>query len=167
LAECETPIVAAVHGNCVGIGTTMLLHCDLVIAADDSRFSMPFVDLALVPEAASSLLFPRLAGRRRSARYLLLCEPFGAEEALEIGLISHAVPAAQLVGSFQEIVRALLAKPAEALRITQKLLRQGNRDEILERMQLEGAQFADRLASDEVKQAIEAFFAKRAVKPAD
>ena len=167
LAECETPIVAAVHGNCVGIGTTMLLHCDLVIAADDSRFSMPFVDLALVPEAASSLLFPRLAGRRRSARYLLLCEPFGAEEALEIGLISHAVPAAQLVGSFQEIVRALLAKRAEALRITQKLLRQGNRDEILERMQLEGAQFADRLASDEVKQAIEAFFAKRAVKPAD
>ena len=167
IATCRKPLVAAVHGNCVGIGTTMLLHCDLVIAADDSRFSMPFVDLALVPEAASSLLFPRLAGRRRSARYLLLCEPFGAEEALEIGLISHAVPAAQLVGSFQEIVRALLAKPAEALRITQKLLRQGNRDEILERMQLEGAQFADRLASDEVKQAIEAFFAKRAVKPAD
>jgi len=166
LAECETPIVAAVHGNCVGIGTTMLLHCDLVIAADDSRFSMPFVDLALVPEAASSLLFPRLAGRRRSARYLLLCEPFGAEEALEIGLISHVVPAARLDAAFQEIARALLAKPTEALRITQKLLRHGNRDEILERMQLEGAQFADRLASDEVKQAIEAFFAKRAAKPA-
>src|SRR5690349_12859629 len=91
LATCQTPLVAAVHGNCVGIGTTMLLHCDLVIAAESARFSMPFVDLALVPEAASSLLFPRLAGRRRAARYLLLCEPFGADEAMTIGLASHVV----------------------------------------------------------------------------
>jgi enoyl-CoA hydratase/carnithine racemase len=128
---------------------------------------MPFVDLALVPEAASSLLFPRLAGRRRSARYLLLCEPFGAKEALEIGLASHVVPTAQLSGAHQEIVRALLAKPAEALRITQKLLRHGARQDILERMQLEGAQFAERLASDEVKLAIKAFFAKRAAKPSN
>jgi len=96
LAECEIPIVAAVHGNCVGIGTTMLLHCDLVIADDSARFSMPFVDLALVPEAASSMLFPRLAGRRRAARYLLLAEPFGAEEAQAIGLVSHRVPAGGL-----------------------------------------------------------------------
>ena len=91
LAECEIPIVAAVHGNCVGIGTTMLLHCDLVIADDTARFSMPFVDLGLVPEAASSLLFPRLAGRRRAARYLLLAEPFGADEAQAIGLVSNRV----------------------------------------------------------------------------
>src|SRR4029079_3233872 len=84
LATCETPIVAAVHGNCVGIGTTMLLHCDLVLADDRARFSMPFVDLGLVPEAASSLLFPRFAGRRRAARYLLRAEPFGIDEALEI-----------------------------------------------------------------------------------
>ena len=163
-AECETPIVAAVHGNCVGIGTTMLLHCDLVVAADDTRFSMPFVDLALVPEAASSLLFPRLAGRRRSARYLLLCEPFGAEEALDIGLVSHVAPASGLNAAFSKVTEGLLAKPTEALRITQKLLRRGNREEILERMQLEGAQFAERLSSAEVKQAIEAFFAKRAAK---
>jgi len=164
LAECETPIVAAVHGNCVGIGTTMLLHCDLVVAADDARFSMPFVDLALVPEAASSLLFPRLAGRRRSARYLLLCEPFGAEEALDIGLASHVVAIAELSATQDKIVAALLAKPVEALRITQKLLRKGTRDEVLERMQLEGAQFAERLGSTEVKQAIESFFAKRGAK---
>jgi enoyl-CoA hydratase/carnithine racemase len=164
LAECETPIVAAVHGNCVGIGTTMLLHCDLVIAADDARFSMPFVDLALVPEAASSLLFPRLAGRRRSARYLLLCEPFGAQEALDIGLASHIVEATALRDLQDKIVKALLAKPAEALRITQRLLRKGTRDEVLERMQLEGAQFAERLSSTEVKHAIESFFAKRAAK---
>ena len=166
LAQCQTPIVAAVHGNCVGIGTTLLLHCDLVVAADNARFSMPFVDLALVPEAASSLLLPRLAGRRRSARYLLLCEPFGPEEALDIGLVSHVVPTAKLIEAQQEIVLALVAKPAEALRITQRLLRQGTREEVLERMQLEGAHFAERLASDEVKLAIEAFFAKRAAKPA-
>src|SRR3982750_1788081 len=89
LATCETPIIAAVHGNCVGIGTTMLLHCDLGVADDTARFLLPFVDLGLVPEAASSLLLPRLAGRRNAARYLLLCEPFGVEEAIAIGLVSH------------------------------------------------------------------------------
>jgi enoyl-CoA hydratase/carnithine racemase len=164
LAECEVPIVAAVHGNCVGIGTTMLLHCDLVIAADDARFSMPFVDLGLVPEAASSMLFPRLAGRRRAARYLLLSESFGADEALQIGLASHLVSLAALDDSLREIVAALLAKPPEALRVTQKLLRHGARKDVLERMRLESDQFAERLASPEVRQAIAAFFAKK--KPA-
>ena len=161
LAECETPIVAAVHGNCVGIGTTMLLHCDLVVADPGARFSLPFVDLALVPEAASSLIFPRLAGRRRAARYLLLCEPFGAEEALDIGLVSHLAQAGALEAELQRLVGALLAKPAEALRRTQHLLRHGARAETLERMQLESAEFADRLNSQEVKQAIAAFFEKR------
>lgn len=162
LAECEIPIVAAVHGNCVGIGTTMLLHCDLVIAADNSRFSMPFVDLGLVPEAASSLLFPRLAGRRRAARYLLLAEPFGADEALVIGLASHVVQAANLDRKLQEISERLLAKPREALRLTQGLLRNGTRDEILERMKLESTEFAERLDSEEARDAIKAFFEKRA-----
>jgi len=166
LAECEIPIVAAVHGNCVGIGTTMLLHCDLVIADDSARFSMPFVDLALVPEAASSMLFPRLAGRRRAARYLLLAEPFGAEEAQAIGLVSHRVPVGGLDAKLQEIVAALLAKPREALRLTQKLLRTGTQDEILARMKLESSMFAERLASAEVKDAIATFFAKKGAKPA-
>ncbi len=161
LAECETPIVTAVHGNCVGIGTTMLLHCDLVIADESARFSMPFVDLALVPEAASSLLFPRLAGRRLAARYLLLCEPFGAEEAEAIGLVSHRVPAGGLNQKLNEIVAALLAKPPEALRQTQRLLRHGARAELLERMKLESDCFAERLASSEVKETINAFFEKR------
>src|SRR3954447_3520046 len=137
LAECELPIIAAVHGNCVGIGTTMLLHCDLVIADDSARFSMPFVDLGLVPEAASSLLFPRLAGRRRAARYLLLAEPFGADEAQTIGLVSHRVAAGALEAKLKEIVAALLAKPTEALRATHKLLRAAAQDEILARMKLE------------------------------
>ncbi|HEX6741905.1 MAG TPA: enoyl-CoA hydratase-related protein [Sphingomicrobium sp.] len=161
LAECQTPLVAAVHGNCVGIGTTMLLHCDLVVADRSARFSMPFVDLALVPEAASSLLFPRLAGRRRAARYLLLCEPFGAEEALAIGLVSHLAETGALEQELSRLVSALLAKPAESLRRTQHLLRHGTREETLERMKLESAEFADRLASQEVKDAIAAFFAKR------
>src|SRR6476661_10173072 len=106
LATCETPLIAAVHGNCVGIGTTMLLHCDLVIADDSARFSMPFVDLGLVPEAASSLLLPRLAGRRRAARYLLLGERFGVDEALAIGLVSHKVAAGQLDQKSDELTSA-------------------------------------------------------------
>jgi len=166
LAECEIPIVAGVHGNCVGIGTTMLLHCDLVIADDSARFSMPFVDLALVPEAASSMLFPRLAGRRRAARYLLLAEPFGADEAEEIGLVSHRVAVGGLDAKLKDVVAALLAKPTEALRLTQKLLRTGTQDEILARMKLESSMFAERLASVEVKDAIAAFFAKKNAKPA-
>lgn len=161
LANCETPIVAAVHGNCVGIGTTMLLHCDLVIADDSARFSMPFVDLGLVPEAASSLLFPRLAGRRRAARYLLLAESFGAEEAEAIGLASHRVAEGQLSAKLDSVVGALLAKPPEALRQTQRLLRAGPQDEILERMTRENGHFAERLSSAEVKEAISAFFEKR------
>jgi enoyl-CoA hydratase/carnithine racemase len=161
LATCEIPLIAAVHGNCVGIGTTMLLHCDLVLADEGARFSLPFVDLGLVPEAASTLLLPRLAGRRRSARYLLLAEPFGADEALAIGLVSHVVAAGSLDGVLATTVQALLAKPPEALRRTQRLLRLGTEDEILERMKLESDEFAERLASAEVKEAISAFFEKR------
>jgi enoyl-CoA hydratase/carnithine racemase len=161
LAACETPIVAAVHGNCVGIGTTMLLHCDLVVAEEGTRFSMPFVDLGLVPEAASSLLLPRLAGRRLAARYLLLGEPFGVDEAMSAGIVSHRAAAGAVEAKLAEVVAVLLAKPPEALRQTQRLLRRGARDEIVERMKLESSLFAERLASPEVKNAISAFFEKR------
>jgi enoyl-CoA hydratase/carnithine racemase len=161
LAGCEIPIVAAVQGNCVGIGTTMLLHCDLVIADDTARFSLPFVDLALVPEAASTLLLPRLAGRRRAARYLLLCEPFGVDEAEAIGLVSHRAPSGTLNAKLEDIVARLLAKAPEALRQTQKLLRLGACDEVVERMKVESSMFAERLSSAEVKEAIAAFFARR------
>ena len=111
LAKNQVPIVAAVHGNAVGIGTTMLFHCDFVLAEEGSRFVMPFVDLGLVPEAASSLILPRLAGRRRAARYLLLGEPFGAEEALDIGLVSHVVAGGAARRALERDRRALLAKP--------------------------------------------------------
>src|SRR5690349_5994027 len=137
LARNQVPIVAAVHGNAVGIGTTMLFHCDLVVAEQGTRFLMPFVDLGLVPEAASSLILPRLAGRRRAARYFLLGEPFGPDEAREFGLVSHVVPKGGLDGALDQTVKTLLAKPAQALQLTQNLLRRGTADEIVERMELE------------------------------
>jgi enoyl-CoA hydratase/carnithine racemase len=139
----------------------MLLHCDFVIAEVGTRFLMPFVDLGLVPEAASSLILPRLAGRRRAARYLLLGEPFGPDEAAEFGLVSHVAPVGELDATLDRIVAALRAKPAEALRLTQRLLRRGNSDELLERMELENGHFSERLTSDEVRDAISAFFASR------
>jgi enoyl-CoA hydratase/carnithine racemase len=161
LAACETPLLAAVHGNCVGIGTTMLFHCDLVIAEDGTRFSMPFVDLGLVPEAASSLILPRLAGRRVAARYLLLGESFGVDEALSIGLVSHRAAAGELGAVAGRIVDELLAKPAAALVAAQRLLRHGQSNEIARRMELESIAFSERLGSPEAKEAISAFFEKR------
>lgn len=161
LARNQVPIVAAVHGNAVGIGTTMLFHCDLVIAELGTRFLMPFVDLGLVPEAASSLLLPRLAGRRRAARYLLLGEAFGPDEAKEFGLVSHIAEKGRLQETLERVVAALRGKPAEALRLTQRLLRRGDSDELLERMALENGHFSERLTSSEVRDAITAFFAAR------
>jgi len=161
IAACETPLVAAVHGNCVGIGTTMLLHCDLVVAEEGTRFSLPFVDLGLVPEAASSLLLPRMAGRRLAARYLLLGEPFGVDEAEAIGLVSHRARTGELETALRSIAEQLLAKPPQALRETQRLLRHGEKGGLLERMQLEGSVFAERLKSPEVTEAINAFFERR------
>jgi len=162
LARNRVPLVAAVQGNAVGIGTTMLFHCDLVLAEESARFSMPFVDLGLVPEAASSLLLPRLAGRRRSARYLLLGEPFGADDALAFGLVSHMVPNGGLAAALARVVDALKAKPREALRLTQALLRSADESEILDRMALENGHFSERLSSHEVRDAITAFFARKA-----
>ena len=161
LAANPVPIVAAVHGNAVGIGTTLLLHCDLVLAEEGARFVMPFVDLALVPEAASSLLLPRMAGRRNAARYLLLGEAFGAEEARDIGLVSHLVEKGGLAQALDSIVATLLSKPPKALQLTQALLRHGSSDELVERMRLEAGHFSERLQSAEVKEAITAFFEKR------
>ena len=164
LARNQVPIAAAVHGNAVGIGTTMLFHCDIVIAEQGTRFLMPFVDLGLVPEAASSLLLPGLAGRRRAARYLLLGEAFGPDEALEFGLVSHVVEQGRLEETLDATVAALRAKPAEALRLTQRLLRRGQDEEILERMALENGHFSERLTSTEVRDAITAFFAARGAR---
>ncbi|MDQ3144105.1 MAG: enoyl-CoA hydratase-related protein, partial [Pseudomonadota bacterium] len=164
LADNEIPIIAAVHGNAVGIGTTLLLHCDFVVAEEGCRFVMPFVDLGLVPEAASSLILPRLAGRRAAARHLLLGEPFGAQQALAMGLASHVAAKGELAATFDRLVSALLAKPAEAMRLTQSLLRRADRAQVIERIELENGHFAERLTSAEVRDAITAFFAARAAR---
>jgi enoyl-CoA hydratase/carnithine racemase len=161
LARNEVPIIAVVQGNAVGIGTTMLLHCDLVIAEESARFSLPFVDLGLVPEAASTLLLPRLAGRRLAAKYLLLGEPFSAAEALQAGIVSEVAADGALDAAFEDMVVKLLAKPPQALRLTQKLLRQATSDEIVDRMELESSHFSERLKSPEVAQAIAAFFQRK------
>ena len=161
LAANEKPLIAAVHGNAVGIGTTMLLHCDLVLAEEGCRFKMPFVELGLVPEAASSLILPRLAGRRAAARALLLGESFGAAEALQMGIASHVVPPGQLETALGNIVATLLSRPAEALALTQRLLRTADRADVSERMALESSHFAERLQSDELREKVAAFFAAR------
>ena len=161
LARNEVPILAAVQGNAVGIGTTMLLHCDLVIAEESAHFSLPFVDLGLVPEAASSLLLPRLAGRRLAAKYLLLGEPFSAAEALQAGFVSHLVADGTLATTFEELVEKLLAKPPQALQLTQALLRHSESGEIVDRMELESSHFSERLKSPEVAQAITSFFQRK------
>lgn len=161
LARNMVPLVAAVHGNAVGIGTTMLFHCDLVVAEEGSRFHMPFTDLGLVPEAASSLILPQLAGRRVAARHLLLGEPFGVEGAERYGLVSHRAAAGRLAERLEAVLAGLLAKPPEALRLTQRLLRGPAQEEVLERMEQENGHFAERLQSSEVKAAIAAFFSAR------
>ncbi len=154
------PIVAAVHGNAVGIGTTMLFHCDLVVAEEGTRFMMPFVDLGLVPEAASSLLLPRLAGRRRAARYLLLGEPFGPEEALEFGLVSHVVATGGLKPRWRQIVAALLRQAARgAAPDAEPAAPRADATRCSSGWSWRTAISRERLTSDEVRQAIAAFFA--------
>ena len=162
LATNQVPLVAAVHGNAVGIGTTMLFHCDLVVAEEGTRFKMPFTELGLVPEAASSLILPRLAGRQLAAKYLLIGESFGVEEAERFGLVTHRASAGGLQTTLESVVGALLGRPPQALRLTQRLLRGSSQDEVLERMEWENGHFSERLTSDEVKQAIMTFFAARA-----
>ncbi len=144
----------------------MLLHCDLVLADAGARFKLPFVELGLVPEAASSLLLPRLAGRRAAARALLLGESFSAADALHYGIVSHVVAEGRLEEELDAKVRTLLSRPPEALRLTQRLLRAADRAEVSERMMLESRHFGERLQSDEIKQAIAAFFAARAAPAA-
>ncbi len=160
IAAFPKPIVAGVHGNAVGIGTTMLFHCDLILAAQDARFSLPFVDLGLVPEAGSSLLLPRLAGPHIAAKHLMLGESFDAADAVAYGLVTQVVMD-DLETAVRQTALRLAAKPPEALRITKALIR-GEEQGLAERMAREGEAFRARLASAETAEAIRAFFEKRA-----
>jgi len=161
LSHAPKPIVAAVCGAAVGVGTTMLLHCDLVFAGDNARFSLPFAQLGLVPEAASSLLLPALFGYQRAAERLLLGEPFGAEEALKMGLVSAVLPADAVVGHARLQADKLVALPAAAVRATKRLMKHGRIEAIESRMILEGEEFRERLRSPEAREAFAAFFERR------
>ncbi|MBP7340041.1 enoyl-CoA hydratase-related protein [Niveispirillum sp.] len=159
IATTPLPVVAAVEGMAVGVGTTMLLHCDLVYAAPDARLHVPFVDLGLVPEAASSILMPRTMGHAQAARMLMLGEPLGAEEALATGILSGIVPAADLAATALAKARALAAKPVGAMRQTKALMRPGQA-EVLATMKKEAAIFGACLRSPEAMAAFQAFMTK-------
>jgi len=161
LSHFEKPIVAAASGAAIGIGTTMLLHCDLVYAATGTRFHLPFVNLALTPEAGSSLLLPRLAGWQRAAELLLLGEPFSAERAREIGFVNEVLAPEKLLETAGAAARALAAKPPEALRKTKALMREGVSAALDQAMMHEGRIFGERLRSPEAKEAFSAFLEKR------
>ena len=159
--EFPKPLVAAVSGLAVGVGTTMLLHCDLVYCAPGTRFSLPFVNLGLCPEAGSSFLLPRLAGYQRAAELLMLGEPFDAETARDIGLVNAIVPAASLLETAMAASNKLAAKPAASLRETKMLMKQGIHDAVRLAMTDENEAFRERLESPEAREAFAAFLEKR------
>ena len=161
ISTAKKPLVAAVGGPAVGVGTTMLLHCDLVYAAPNARLQMPFVPLGLLPEAASSLLLPAMAGYRRAAEMLLLGAPFGAEKALAAGIVTEIVPAAELLGRAREAALALAALPPASVQMTKELMKRGMAQAVQERMTEELQLFGERLRSPEAKEALRAFMEKR------
>ena len=161
LATTDVPIVAAVRGNAVGIGTTMLLHCDLVYASPAARFKVPFVDLGLVPEAASSVLLPRRIGRAHAGAALYLGEAITADQAYADGIVTKIVADDELDAHAQAAAQAIAAKPREAVRTTKRLITY-DRDTIVAAIRREGIAFRERLASGEARAAMSAFFTRGA-----
>jgi enoyl-CoA hydratase/carnithine racemase len=161
LASYEKPIVAAVNGAAVGIGATMLLHCDVVYAAADAKLTMPFVSLGLCPEGASSWLLPRIAGHAKASELLLFGEPFDAQTAHDVGLVSRVFPTEGFHAAVDARPRALGEKPAASVRLTKQLLKDGTREQIAKALPTEAVAFAQRLGSPEAAEAFAAFFEKR------
>jgi len=161
ISGAKKPLVAAVGGPAVGVGTTMLLHCDLVYAAPNARLQLPFVPLGLLPEAASSLLLPVMAGYRRAAELLLLGAPFGAEKALAAGIVTEIVPEAELLERARQAAAALAALPPASVQMTKELMKRGLAQQVQERMTEELQLFGERLRSPEAKEALRAFMEKR------
>lgn len=160
VANFEKPLVAAVQGAAVGVGTTMLFHFDLVYAADDAQFIMPFVNLGLVPEGGSSLAAPAIFGRAKAAELLMLGEPLSAKDAEGSGFVTRTLPAGEVQDYARSRVADLLKRPPQALASTRKLLAD-NREALLAQIEVEADVFAGALKGAEVQQAIAAFFAKR------
>ncbi len=161
LSTAAKPIIAAVAGPAVGIGTTMLLHCDFVYASPSARFQMPFVSLGLVPEAASSLLLPMVAGYQRAAELLLLGKPFTAEKAFAAGIVTEIVPDADLIAHALAAAAGIAALPPSSVRMTKALMKTRYAPTVVEAMGSEGEKFRAQLASAEAKEAMTAFFEKR------
>lgn len=162
LRNCAKPVVAIVRGHAVGIGTTLLLHCDLVYAAENARLQLPFVNLGLCPEYASSYLVPRVVGQQKAAELFLLGEPFSGLDAEKFGLITKALPGGELAEYAQVKIQRLAQQPPAAVRRSKALLRAATRPAVEATLQAEYAGFAEGLASDECKESVTAFFEKRA-----
>ena len=161
LSRAEKPVVAAVDGLAIGIGTTLLLHCDLVVASTRSRFQTPFVNLGLVPEFASSMLLPARLGPQRAAELLLLADSIDASTARDFGLVNRVVDPAELDATAMDLARRLAAKPPEAVRQSKRLMRE-DPDRVLQRMEDENEVFGRLLGSPEAREAFTAFLEKRA-----
>jgi enoyl-CoA hydratase/carnithine racemase len=161
IATFPKPLLAAVCGPAVGIGTTMLFHCDLVYAGDNAAFSLPFVNLGLCPEAAASLLVPQMLGYHRAAEALMLGEPFMAEAAQEVGLVNRVLPPTEANGYASTQARKLAAKPITSLVETKRLMKGGQQQAVLQRMEEEAASFGRMLTAPAAKEAFTAFMEKR------
>ncbi|MGX5649108.1 MAG: enoyl-CoA hydratase [Hydrogenophaga sp. SCN 70-13] len=161
IATFPKPLLAAVCGPAVGVGTTLLFHCDLVYAGDNAAFSMPFVNLGLCPEAASSLLVPQMLGYHRAAEALLLGEPFMAEAALEVGLVNRVLPPTEANGYAQSVAKKLAAKPLSSLIETKRLMKKGQEERVLRTIAEEGESFGRMLREPAAKEAFGAFMERR------
>jgi Enoyl-CoA hydratase/carnithine racemase len=161
LSQATKPVIAAVSGPAVGIGTTLLMHCDFVYAADNAKFSMPFAKLGLCPEFSSSMLLPQIAGYQRAAEKLMLGEVFSAQEACAMGLVNKVLPTAELFAFAQAQAAKLVALPTSSLRATKRLMKGKQLDAIEAKMEEEGQLFSEMLKSKEAIEAFTAFFEKR------
>lgn len=160
LTMADVPVIAAVEGYAIGIGVTLLQHCDFVYIGDGATLRMPFVALGLCPEGASSLLMPRLAGARRAAEWLLQGKAFTAQEACDAGLATAAVPKGQALAAAQAATADLARQPPAALRLTKAMLRRPDRQSIQDTLDYEAQQFRIRLQSEEAQAAFAKFFKK-------
>jgi enoyl-CoA hydratase/carnithine racemase len=161
MSGTQKPIVAAVTGLAIGIGTTLLLHCDIVYAASDSRFALPFASLGVVPEFASSYLLPLVAGHARAAELLLLSEPFDAERAREAGIVSRVMPAAEVLPAAWKAAERIASLPAASIRLTKSLMKRAHAAAIQDQLRIEGEHFRRMLGEPAAREALEAFVQKR------
>ncbi|MGZ5032198.1 MAG: enoyl-CoA hydratase [Usitatibacter sp.] len=161
VCDAAKPLVAAVNGPAVGLGTTLLFHCELVYAGDNARFILPFTSLGLVPEFGSSYLLPLIAGYQRAAELLLLGEPFDARKAYEAGFVTAVVPAAETLDTAWGAAEKLALLPPKSIRLTKQLLKSAHRAQVLAQLKDEGAHFRDMLGEPAAREALAAFMEKR------